>query len=181
MIWGSSIKLGICQPRFQLLQLMATKAMAHWITNYINGCNLYTCMASFPLHRHNLPWILFSWFYLSSFRVSSCHRILSSSSLINRSRTTKSFLSISSIPLYLFHSSEPDSPMEMERVTEFPHTHLDRRPRKRPRLGWDVAPQFPQVTDLFHQKIIFCLISLLFGFFCLLFLLDRADFFWFML
>ncbi|KAL6318609.1 hypothetical protein AAG906_000687 [Vitis piasezkii] len=27
--------------------------------------------------------------------------------------------------------------MEMlERVTEFPHTHMDRRPRKRPRLGW---------------------------------------------
>ncbi|KAK2974658.1 hypothetical protein RJ640_030266 [Escallonia rubra] len=31
--------------------------------------------------------------------------------------------------------------MEMERVTEFPHTHMDRRPRKRPRLGWDVVPQ----------------------------------------
>ncbi|XP_034673086.1 serine/threonine-protein kinase AFC2 isoform X1 [Vitis riparia] len=32
--------------------------------------------------------------------------------------------------------------MEMlERVTEFPHTHMDRRPRKRPRLGWDVLPQ----------------------------------------
>ncbi|KAL7222759.1 hypothetical protein ACSBR1_024457 [Camellia fascicularis] len=31
--------------------------------------------------------------------------------------------------------------MEMERVIEFPHTHMDRRPRKRPRLGWDVAPQ----------------------------------------
>ncbi|XP_047316851.1 serine/threonine-protein kinase AFC2 isoform X1 [Impatiens glandulifera] len=30
--------------------------------------------------------------------------------------------------------------MEMERVTEFPHAHMDRRPRKRPRLGWDVAP-----------------------------------------
>ncbi|CAI0450816.1 unnamed protein product [Linum tenue] len=28
--------------------------------------------------------------------------------------------------------------MEMERVIEFPHTHLDRRPRKRARLGWDV-------------------------------------------
>ncbi|PSR96728.1 Serine/threonine-protein kinase, partial [Actinidia chinensis var. chinensis] len=31
--------------------------------------------------------------------------------------------------------------MEMERVIEFPHTHMDRRPRKRQRLGWDVAPQ----------------------------------------
>ncbi|KAL9235610.1 hypothetical protein vseg_010355 [Gypsophila vaccaria] len=30
--------------------------------------------------------------------------------------------------------------METERVTEFPMNHLDRRPRKRPRLGWDVAP-----------------------------------------
>uniref|UniRef100_A0A5B6YQU4 Uncharacterized protein n=1 Tax=Davidia involucrata TaxID=16924 RepID=A0A5B6YQU4_DAVIN len=34
--------------------------------------------------------------------------------------------------------------MEMERVTEFPHTHMDRRPRKRPRLGWDVVPQVPK-------------------------------------
>ncbi|CAO2824532.1 unnamed protein product [Amaranthus hypochondriacus] len=33
--------------------------------------------------------------------------------------------------------------MEMERVTEFPLTHLDRRPRKRPRLCWDVAPETP--------------------------------------
>ncbi|KAI7982236.1 Serine/threonine-protein kinase AFC2 [Camellia lanceoleosa] len=31
--------------------------------------------------------------------------------------------------------------MEMERVIEFPHADMDRRPRKRPRLGWDVAPQ----------------------------------------
>ncbi|CAL5406353.1 unnamed protein product [Camellia sinensis] len=31
--------------------------------------------------------------------------------------------------------------MEMERVIEFPHAHMDRRPRKRLRLGWDVAPQ----------------------------------------
>ncbi|CAL5391959.1 unnamed protein product [Camellia sinensis] len=31
--------------------------------------------------------------------------------------------------------------MEMERVIEFPYTDMDRRPRKRPRLGWDVAPQ----------------------------------------
>lgn len=28
-------------------------------------------------------------------------------------------------------------------MTEFPHTHMDRRPRKRPRLGWDV-PQQPK-------------------------------------
>ncbi|KAL7252763.1 hypothetical protein ACSBR1_007348 [Camellia fascicularis] len=31
--------------------------------------------------------------------------------------------------------------MEMECMIEFPHTHMDRRPRKRPRLGWDIAPQ----------------------------------------
>uniref|UniRef100_A0A2N9IVI2 Protein kinase domain-containing protein n=1 Tax=Fagus sylvatica TaxID=28930 RepID=A0A2N9IVI2_FAGSY len=34
--------------------------------------------------------------------------------------------------------------MEMERVTEFPHTHMDRRPTKRARLGWDVLPQPPK-------------------------------------
>ncbi|KAL9271743.1 Serine/threonine-protein kinase AFC2-like protein [Drosera capensis] len=34
--------------------------------------------------------------------------------------------------------------MEMERVVEFPHNQMDRRPRKRPRLGWDVAPQIPK-------------------------------------
>ncbi|KAH9776463.1 serine/threonine-protein kinase AFC2 [Citrus sinensis] len=33
--------------------------------------------------------------------------------------------------------------MEMERVTEFPFSNLDRRPRKRARLGWDV-PQVPK-------------------------------------
>ncbi|RZC61583.1 hypothetical protein C5167_023348 [Papaver somniferum] len=31
--------------------------------------------------------------------------------------------------------------MAMECITEFPHNHMDRRPRKRPRLlGWDVLP-----------------------------------------
>ncbi|KAJ9568313.1 hypothetical protein OSB04_004279 [Centaurea solstitialis] len=34
--------------------------------------------------------------------------------------------------------------MEMERVTEFPMTQLDIRPRKRQRLGWDVVPQPPK-------------------------------------
>ncbi|KAL2573264.1 hypothetical protein AAZV13_17G115300 [Glycine max] len=33
--------------------------------------------------------------------------------------------------------------MEMERVFEFPHTHMDRRPRKRARLGWDI-PEVPK-------------------------------------
>ncbi|MFS7999411.1 putative dual-specificity kinase CMGC-CLK family [Helianthus anomalus] len=34
--------------------------------------------------------------------------------------------------------------MEMERVTEFPMSQLDLRPRKRQRLGWDVAPLTPK-------------------------------------
>ncbi|XP_031091690.1 serine/threonine-protein kinase AFC2 [Ipomoea triloba] len=34
--------------------------------------------------------------------------------------------------------------METERVTEFPLPQLDRRPRKRPRLGWDVLPEVPK-------------------------------------
>ncbi|KAK7265616.1 hypothetical protein RJT34_33238 [Clitoria ternatea] len=29
--------------------------------------------------------------------------------------------------------------MEMERIFEFPHPHMDRRPRKRARLGWDIV------------------------------------------
>ncbi|KAK7330564.1 hypothetical protein VNO77_24759 [Canavalia gladiata] len=33
--------------------------------------------------------------------------------------------------------------MEMDRVFEFPHTHMDRRPRKRARLGWDI-PEVPK-------------------------------------
>ncbi|RWW43236.1 hypothetical protein BHE74_00051131, partial [Ensete ventricosum] len=30
--------------------------------------------------------------------------------------------------------------MEIECLKEFPHPLMDRRPRKRPRLGWDVDP-----------------------------------------
>ncbi|XP_028053633.1 putative ion channel POLLUX-like 2 isoform X2 [Camellia sinensis] len=37
--------------------------------------------------------------------------------------------------------------MEMERVIEFPHADMDRHPRKRPRLGWDVAPQALKASD----------------------------------
>ena len=51
----------------------------------------------------------------------------------------------------------------VERVTEFPHTHMDRRPRKRPRLGWDVLPQAPKVLDLL-LKFEICSILLFFGF-----------------
>jgi hypothetical protein len=45
-------------------------------------------------------------------------------------------------PFKIFSDSEI---MEMERVHEFPHTHMDRRPRKRARLGWDVLPQATKV------------------------------------
>uniref|UniRef100_A0A3Q7FRB1 dual-specificity kinase n=2 Tax=Solanum subgen. Lycopersicon TaxID=49274 RepID=A0A3Q7FRB1_SOLLC len=37
--------------------------------------------------------------------------------------------------------------METERVTGFPLTNLDRRPRKRARLGWDVLPEPPKVWE----------------------------------
>ncbi|GAA0138613.1 non-receptor serine/threonine protein kinase [Lithospermum erythrorhizon] len=45
--------------------------------------------------------------------------------------------------------------MEMERVIEFPHNFIDVRPRKRQRLGWDVAPQTPkaQLELLLGQDI----------------------------
>ncbi|KAI9173386.1 hypothetical protein LWI28_000577 [Acer negundo] len=39
--------------------------------------------------------------------------------------------------------------MEMERVTEFPLTRLDRRPRKRARLGWDVPEASKAQVGLF--------------------------------
>ncbi|KAK1377266.1 Serine/threonine-protein kinase AFC2 [Heracleum sosnowskyi] len=39
--------------------------------------------------------------------------------------------------------------METERMTDFPHTNMDRRPRKRQRLGWDVAPlPHPSMAEL---------------------------------
>ncbi|GFZ11995.1 LAMMER-type protein kinase AFC2 [Actinidia rufa] len=43
--------------------------------------------------------------------------------------------------------------MEMERVIEFPHAHMDRRPRKRQRLGWDVAPQTLKVGMFCGQEV----------------------------
>ncbi|WVZ09839.1 hypothetical protein V8G54_014369 [Vigna mungo] len=44
--------------------------------------------------------------------------------------------------------------MEMERVFEFPHSHMDRRPRKRARLGWDI-PEVPKVTFPFVSQGLF--------------------------
>ncbi|XP_058099022.1 serine/threonine-protein kinase AFC1-like isoform X2 [Magnolia sinica] len=34
--------------------------------------------------------------------------------------------------------------METQWITEFPHTNMDKRPRKRPRLTWDMPPQVPK-------------------------------------
>lgn len=33
--------------------------------------------------------------------------------------------------------------METQRITEFPHKNMDKRPRKRPRLTWDMPPPLP--------------------------------------
>ncbi|KAJ6845268.1 serine/threonine-protein kinase AFC2 isoform X1 [Iris pallida] len=41
--------------------------------------------------------------------------------------------------------------MEMELLTQFPHTHMDRRARKRPRLTWDVTPA--QIGLLCGQEV----------------------------
>ncbi|GMQ09016.1 hypothetical protein CsSME_00052520 [Camellia sinensis var. sinensis] len=38
--------------------------------------------------------------------------------------------------------------MEMERMIEFSHAYMDRRPRTRPRLGWDVASQALKVVGI---------------------------------
>lgn len=53
------------------------------------------------------------------------------------------------------------SRMEMERVTELT---MDRRPRKRPRLGWDVLPQAPQVNSTRSVNFLFFLVFC--SFFC---------------
>ncbi|KAF5959037.1 hypothetical protein HYC85_000246 [Camellia sinensis] len=54
--------------------------------------------------------------------------------------------------------------MEMEYVTEFHHTHTDRRPKKRPRLGWDVSHtpkvkslHFSNYTNIHIHINIFCI------------------------
>ncbi|GKV30061.1 hypothetical protein SLEP1_g38924 [Rubroshorea leprosula] len=33
--------------------------------------------------------------------------------------------------------------METQRIIEFPHKNMDKRPRKRPRLTWDMPPPLP--------------------------------------
>ena len=49
-------------------------------------------------------------------------------------------------------------------MIEFPHTHMDRRPRKRQRLGWDVAPQTLKVSDLIFEDSLYK--SVFFGSVC---------------
>lgn len=53
--------------------------------------------------------------------------------------------------------------MEMELLAEYPHAHMDRRPRKRARLGWDV-PEAPKVI-VFLDPFLFFLFSSSFVFF----------------
>lgn len=51
-------------------------------------------------------------------------------------------------------------------MTEFPLTHLDRRPRKRPRLGWDVVPETPFQTQVAPKVLdLFSIFSELLNFF----------------
>ncbi|XP_022743125.1 serine/threonine-protein kinase AFC1 isoform X2 [Durio zibethinus] len=38
--------------------------------------------------------------------------------------------------------------METQRIMEFPHRNMDKRPRKRPRLTWDVPPPLPPAKVL---------------------------------
>eukprot|EP00268_Persea_americana_P013726 TRINITY_DN160_c0_g2_i1.p1 TRINITY_DN160_c0_g2~~TRINITY_DN160_c0_g2_i1.p1 ORF type:complete len:232 (+),score=38.61 TRINITY_DN160_c0_g2_i1:25-720(+) len=42
--------------------------------------------------------------------------------------------------------------METQWITEFPHTKMDKRPRKRPRLTWDMPPALPLPTTA--QKVL---------------------------
>ncbi|KAE8782255.1 Serine/threonine-protein kinase AFC2 [Hordeum vulgare] len=41
----------------------------------------------------------------------------------------------------------------MECLAEMPHAPLDRRPRKRQRLGWDVGPEIPQLKKLCGEEV----------------------------
>lgn len=39
--------------------------------------------------------------------------------------------------------------METQRIIEFPHKNMDKRPRKRPRLTWDMPPPLPPPKVVF--------------------------------
>lgn len=43
--------------------------------------------------------------------------------------------------------------METQRIMEFPHKNMDKRPRKRPRLTWDMPPPLPPPKVL---PVIYC-------------------------
>lgn len=54
--------------------------------------------------------------------------------------------------------------MAMECLTEFAHTHMDRRPRKRPRLlGWDVLPGTTEVVFLFLLRFLSLMLRFFYG------------------
>lgn len=38
---------------------------------------------------------------------------------------------------------EKPGKMETQRIIEFPHKNMDKRPRKRQRLAWDMPPPVP--------------------------------------
>ncbi|KAK6930932.1 Protein kinase domain, partial [Dillenia turbinata] len=44
--------------------------------------------------------------------------------------------------------------LEMDCLTEFPQSHMDRRPRKRPKLGWDVIQTTKAQSGLFCGKAV---------------------------
>ncbi|GAA0162529.1 non-receptor serine/threonine protein kinase [Lithospermum erythrorhizon] len=44
--------------------------------------------------------------------------------------------------------------MEMEHVTDFRHNLINNRPPKRQRLGWDVAPQTPNLLNIAQLKLL---------------------------
>ncbi|XWS47869.1 hypothetical protein CRYUN_Cryun13aG0022600 [Craigia yunnanensis] len=62
--------------------------------------------------------------------------------------------------------------MEMERVTEFPLTHMERRPRKRSRLGWDVNQLPPQVFEKLGPSLYDFLQKTIIAHFPLIFILE---------
>lgn len=48
--------------------------------------------------------------------------------------------------------------METQRIIEFPHKNMDKRPRKRPRLTWDMPPPPPPTVCIFYFVIFIILI-----------------------
>jgi hypothetical protein len=46
--------------------------------------------------------------------------------------------------------------METQRMIEFPHKNMDKRPRKRPRLTWDMPPLLPPPKVLLSLSLSLC-------------------------